>query len=63
MNDIALLRVINTPPRGIGKTTVDSLSALAREHGHILVGGPRKNARALLLRTLHRAAQGFPEID
>ena len=30
-DDIALLRVLNTPPRGIGKVTVDSLRAAARE--------------------------------
>lgn len=32
-DDIAFLRVINTPARGIGKTTLDSLSALARRQG------------------------------
>jgi DNA helicase-2/ATP-dependent DNA helicase PcrA len=32
-DDIALLRVINVPPRGIGKTTLDALVALAREQG------------------------------
>src|SRR5579863_2961981 len=37
-DDIALLRVINTPPRGIGKTTVDSLSTLAVQHGVSLWG-------------------------
>jgi DNA helicase-2/ATP-dependent DNA helicase PcrA len=37
-DDIALLRVINTPPRGIGKTTVDSLSSLAQQHGTSLWG-------------------------
>ncbi len=35
-DDIALLRVLNTPPRGIGKTSVDALQALAREQGSSL---------------------------
>ena len=32
-DSISLLRVINTPARGIGKTTVDQIEAYARENG------------------------------
>lgn len=32
-DDIALLRILNTPPRGIGSTTVDALTAAALEKG------------------------------
>ena len=35
-DDVALLRVLNTPPRGIGKTTVEALRAAAREHNRSL---------------------------
>ncbi|HEY1865724.1 MAG TPA: UvrD-helicase domain-containing protein, partial [Candidatus Acidoferrales bacterium] len=34
-DDVAFLRVLNTPPRGIGKTTVEALRAVARERGGI----------------------------
>jgi DNA helicase-2/ATP-dependent DNA helicase PcrA len=32
-DDVALLRVLNTPPRGIGKTSVQALQSVARQHG------------------------------
>ncbi|MDQ3323210.1 MAG: UvrD-helicase domain-containing protein [Acidobacteriota bacterium] len=32
-DDIALLRVVNTPPRGLGKTSLDELSFRARDFG------------------------------
>ena len=32
-DDISLLRVLNLPPRGIGKTTVDALREIARNEG------------------------------
>src|SRR5437868_2225429 len=35
-DDISLLRVLNVPPRGIGKTTVDAVQALARADGSSL---------------------------
>src|SRR5246127_3116311 len=35
-DDISLLRVLNVPPRGIGKTTVDALQATARTDGSTL---------------------------
>src|SRR5580700_5698435 len=37
-DDIALLRVLNTPPRGIGKVTVEALLQLARERNTSLWG-------------------------
>jgi ATP-dependent DNA helicase UvrD/PcrA len=32
-DDVGLLRVLNVPPRGIGKTTLDAVRRVAREHG------------------------------
>jgi DNA helicase II / ATP-dependent DNA helicase PcrA len=45
-DDVALLRVLNTPPRGIGKTTVDTLRAAAKETNSSLWGALRQTVAA-----------------
>ena len=40
-DDVALQRTINTPPRGIGKQTVDKLSSLARSQGTSMLEAAR----------------------
>jgi DNA helicase-2/ATP-dependent DNA helicase PcrA len=55
-DDVALLRVINVPPRGIGATTVATLGARARETGQSLwsviqsgdAGAGKKSSSSLL---------------
>jgi DNA helicase II / ATP-dependent DNA helicase PcrA len=55
-DDVALLRVINVPPRGIGATTVATLGARARETGQSLwaviqsgdAGAGKKSSASLL---------------
>ena len=32
-DSVSLLRIINTPARGIGRTTVEQIEQYAREHG------------------------------
>src|ERR1700731_2350732 len=41
-DDVSLLRVLNVPPRGIGKTTVDALQAAARTGGTSLCAAMEK---------------------
>jgi len=42
--DLSFERVVNTPTRGIGKTTVDRLQAFARQHGLSLLEAARATA-------------------
>ncbi len=48
-DSISLLRVINTPPRGIGKTTIETIERLALETGLSLWGAIGETVRRELL--------------
>ncbi|MBC8351080.1 MAG: UvrD-helicase domain-containing protein [Planctomycetes bacterium] len=52
-NDVAFLRVINTPPRRIGKTTVTRLAQHARRYGLTMLEAARE---AGLIETLNKRA-------
>ncbi len=62
-NDLALLRVINTPARGIGKTTIRRLSDHAARHGLTLLEAARRcrDIQSLPKRSARRVAK-FVEI-
>ncbi len=62
-DSIALLRVVNTPARGIGKTTVETLERIALETGMPLWGamGEALQRRLLPARAL-AALQGFRQV-
>ncbi|MHC4123090.1 MAG: ATP-dependent helicase [Planctomycetota bacterium] len=53
-DEIALLRIINTPPRGIGKITIDKVKAYAQANSISLYDALKK---AKLISTLSNAAQ------
>ncbi|HET6880654.1 MAG TPA: UvrD-helicase domain-containing protein [Pirellulales bacterium] len=42
-DDVAFLRVVNTPPRGIGKATLDRLAAHAGRYGKTLLDAARES--------------------
>ena len=44
-DETSLLRVINTPPRGVGKASLDRVLAFATEHGHLRRRGLRARGR------------------
>jgi DNA helicase-2/ATP-dependent DNA helicase PcrA len=74
LDDFSLRRILNQPPRGIGKTTQDMLEARARELGQPvwdvlnlddLGSFPARSAKALkafrdLIQTLQRLAETLP---
>ncbi len=64
-DDMAFARVVNVPPRGLGKTSIDHLAAAARERGIPLAGdGPTGLGRSPALKEkAGRGAGGLRPVD
>src|SRR5579863_2150911 len=62
-DSIALQRVINTPPRGIGKTTMETIERIALETGSSMWGAINEVIRQKLLPARALAAlQSFRDV-
>ncbi len=62
-DNVALLRVVNTPPRGIGKTTLDRLSAFAAQRGRPLLEAARRSVPEIGPRPTARLARFVEMFD
>ena len=61
-DDMALLRVLNTPPRGIGKATLEALRGLAQEHRSSLWSAIRKTVESAAPGRALAPLRGFREL-
>ncbi len=62
-DDVSLKRILNLPPRDIGRTTIDTVSDVARKDGSSLEEGIRKTiGLQLLTGRAGRALQGFLDL-
>jgi len=58
-DDLAALRVLNVPPRGVGKTTLARLRTHAREHDQSLVEAARQAPKAIVKGKAKRGLAAF----
>ena len=63
-DDVAFLRVVNVPTRGVGKTSIEHLVAAARQRGVPLLAMARRPRRSPALKEkAARALRGFRPLD